>query len=326
MINVAAAAPTPDRSRARRAAQWRRRRTVLLLMAPAIVGFAVFFGYPLVASALFSFTHYDLLSSPRWIGLANYRFLFTQDQELWPAVRNTLWLVVFMVPAQVLFAFGVAMALTRARTGAGVFRTIFYLPALAPVVAATLGFVYLFNPATGPVNTVLGKVGISGPLWFNSPTWAKPSLVLLAMWAVGNMMVIFLAAVLDVPEQLQESARLDGAGALQRLRWVTLPTISPVILFAVVIGVIDALQYFTQGYVASAIAQGGQAADAATSLGYPQGSTLFFPILLYEQGFQRFNMGYASAMSMLMLVVALALTLLILRRSSRWVFYQGGGR
>ena len=139
-------------------------------------------------------------------------------------------------------------------------------------------------------------------------------------------MVIFLAAVLDVPEQLQESARLDGAGALQRLRWVTLPTISPVILFAVVIGVIDALQYFTQGYVASAIAQGGQAADAATSLGYPQGSTLFFPILLYEQGFQRFNMGYASAMSMLMLVVALALTLLILRRSSRWVFYQGGGR
>jgi multiple sugar transport system permease protein len=325
-MSVAAAAPMPDRSRARRAAQWRRRRLVLALMSPWIVGFTVFFGYPLVASAFFSFTHYDLLSTPRWIGFANYRYLFTQDQEVWPAVRNTLWLVAFMVPAQVLFAFGVAMALTRARQGAGVFRTIFYLPTLAPVVAATLGFVYVFNPATGPVNTILGKLGITGPLWFNSPGWAKPSLTLLALWGIGNLMIIFLAAILDVPEHLRESAQLDGAGPLQRLRWVILPTISPVILFAVVISVIDAMQYFTQAYVASGIAQGGQAADSATALGYPQGSTLFYPILLYEQGFQRFNMGYASAMSILLLVVSLGLTLVILRRSSRWVFYQGAGR
>ena len=129
--------------------------------------------------------------------------------------------------------------LTRARRGVGVFRTVFYLPALAPPVAATLGFVYLLNPATGPVNTVLGKIGIEGPLWFNDPSWSKPSLVLLALWGVGNTMIIFLAAILDVPQHLYESAELDGAGALQRLRWVTLPTISPVILFAVVLGVIQ---------------------------------------------------------------------------------------
>ena len=314
------------RARARRAAQWRRRRLVLMFMAPWIVGFTAFFAYPLLASAYYSMTHYDLLNPPRWVGFANYRFLFTQDQEIWPAVRNTLWLVAFMVPLQVLFAFGVAVALTRARRGLGFFRTAFYLPTLAPVVAATLGFVYLFNPATGPVNVVLGKLGITGPLWFNSPGLAKPTLVLLALWGIGNTMIIFLAAVLDVPKQLYESAQLDGAGAWQRMRNVTLPTISPVILFAVVIGVIDALQYFTQAYVASTIAQGGQAGDSSQQLGYPQGSTLFYPILLYEQGFQRFNMGYASAMAILLLVVALALTLIILRNSARWVHYQGASR
>ena len=178
------------------------------------------------------------------------------------------------MPLQVLFAFGIALMLTRARTGASIFRTIFYLPALAPPVAATLGFVYLLNPATGPVNIGLEKLGIEGPLWFNAPEWSKPSLTLLAMWGVGNIMVIFLAAILDVPKHLHESAGLDGANAFQRLRWVTLPTISPVILFAVVLGVIQALQYFTQAYVAASIAA-GQASQAGTvstlEQGYPGG-------------------------------------------------------
>jgi multiple sugar transport system permease protein len=325
----ATAAPRPatgERAAARRRAAWRRRRTVLAFLAPGLIGLAVFFGYPMIASAYFSLTHYDLLSSPRWVGFANYSYLFTRDQEVWPAVRNTLWLVVFMVPLQVLFAFGVAVALSRAKQGIGVWRTVFYLPTLAPIVAATLGFVYLFNPATGPVNTILGKLGITGPLWFNDPSWAKPALVLLALWAIGNTMIIFLAAVLDVPRHLEESARLDGAGALQRLRYVTLPSISPVILFAVVVAVIEALQYFTQAYVAAGVARGGQAGDNANTLGYPQGSTLFYPVVLFDQGFRRFNMGYASAMSVLLLVVSLAVTLLILRNSSRWVHYAGGER
>ena len=310
---------------AKRKATWRRRRLVLLLMSPWLVGFTVFFGYPLIASAYYSLTHYDLLSSPRWVGLRNYDFMFNHDPRIWPAIRNTLWFIAIAVPLQVMFAFGVATALIRIRRGVGFFRAVFYLPTLAPPVAATIGFVFLLNPATGPVNTILGKLGINGPLWFNDPSWAKPSLVLLAMWGIGNTMIIFLAALLDVPRHLYESAELDGAGAWQRMRWVTLPTISPVLLFAIVIGVIEGLQYFTQAYVAGAVAGQGatSASDSIKTLGYPQDSTLFFPVLLYQQGFRFFNMGYASAMAMLLLAVTFVVTAIILRNSRRWVHYQG---
>jgi multiple sugar transport system permease protein len=324
---VTAGAPfTAERRRARRRAAWRRRRLVLLLMAPWLIGFSVFFGYPLVMSVYLSFTHYDLLSSPKWIGWANYHYLFTQDPQVGPAVKNTLWLIGIMVPLQVLFAFGVAMLVARARSGVGFFRTIFYLPALAPPVAATMAFVYLLNPATGPLNILLGHLGINGPLWFQSPQWSKPSLTLLSIWSVGNLMIIFLAAILDAPQQLYESAELDGAGPFQRLRWVTLPTISPVILFAVVISVIAALQYFTQAYVAANIAAGqaSQAGDqTVNNLGYPEGSTLFYPVLLYQHGFKFFNMGYASALSVLLLIVAFTVTVVIIRNSRRWVHYAG---
>jgi multiple sugar transport system permease protein len=277
-------------------------------------------------SVYLSFTHYDLLSSPKWIGLANYKYLFNEDPQVGPAVKNTLWLIGIMVPLQVLFAFGVALMLARAKRGGGFFRTIFYLPALAPPVAATMAFVYLLNPATGPVNTILEKLGISGPLWFQSPQWSKPSLTLLSIWGVGNIMIIFLAAILDAPRQLYESAELDGAGPFQRMRWVTLPTISPVILFSVVISVIAALQYFTQAYVAANIAAGqaSQAGDqTVNNLGYPEGSTLFYPVLLYQHGFKFFNMGYASALTVLLLIVAFTITVLIIRHSRRWVHYAG---
>jgi len=296
-------------------------------MSPWLVGFSVFFGYPLVMSAWLSFHHYDLLSPARWVGLANYRYLFTIDPQVWTAVRNTLWLIAVLVPLQVLFALGVALTLARARRGVGVFRTIFYLPALTPPVAATLGFVYILNPATGPVNTILSHLGIQGPLWFQDPAWAKPSLVLLGLWGIGNTMVIFLAAVLDVPRHLYESAELDGAGWLRRLRWVTLPSISPVILFAVILGVIQGLQYFTQAYVAANIASGqaSQAADVtAVSMGYPEDSTLFFPVLLYQHAFSDFQMGYASAMAMLLLAVSFAVTLVIVVNSRRWVHSAAG--
>src|SRR6185503_256821 len=181
---------------------------------------------------------------------------------------------------KVMFAFGVALMLTRARRGVGVFRTIFYLPALAPPVAATLGFVYILNPATGPVNGALGLLGIDGPLWFSDPTWSKPSITLLMLWGVGNTMIIFLAALVDVPRHLYESASLDGAGPFQRLRWVTLPSISPVILIAA--------------------GSASSAGDPSNDLGFPEDSTLFYPVLLYQQGFRFFNMGYAAAMAVLL--------------------------
>jgi multiple sugar transport system permease protein len=298
-------------------------------MSPWLVGFSVFFGYPLVMSAYLSFNHYDLLSPPHWVGLANYRYMFSVDPQVWTAIKNTLWLIAVMVPLQVIFAFGIAMLLARARSGVGLLRTIFYLPALAPPVAATLSFVFILNPATGPVNTILGHLGIQGPLWFQDPAWSKPSLTLLGLWGVGNTMVIFLAAVLDVPRHLYESAELDGAGPVQRLRWVTLPTTSPVILFAVVLGVIQGLQYFTQAYVAAGVAQGqaSQAGDLNTaSLGYPLDSTLVYPVLLYQHGFQDFQLGYASAMAIVLLAVSFTVTLVILVNSRKWVHYGGVAR
>jgi len=265
-------------------------------MAPWLIGFSVFFGYPLVMSVYLSFTHYDLLSSPKWIGTANYRYLFTQDSQVGGAVKNTLWIIAVMVPLQVIFAFGVATMLARARRGVGFFRTIFYLPALAPPVAATLAFVYILNPATGPVNILLQHLGIDGPLWFQSPGWSKPSLTILGLWGVGNIMIIFLAAVLDVPRHL---------------------------------GVIAGLQYFTQAYVAANVASGqaSQAGDqTVNNLGYPEASTLFYPVLLYQHGFRYFNMGYASAMSVMLLLVAFTVTVLIIRNSRRWVHYVGAAK
>ncbi|HEY0416126.1 MAG TPA: sugar ABC transporter permease [Gaiellaceae bacterium] len=325
----APASPAVARRRAKQRAVWRRRATVTLFLSPWLIGFSVFFGYPLVMSGYLSFFHYDLLNPPRWVGLGNYRYLFHGDPDIWPSVKNTLWLIVFMVPLQVAFAWGVALTLSRARLGVGLFRTVFYLPSLVPPVAATLAFVYVFNPATGPVNTILGKLGIDGPLWFNDPHWAKPSLVLLALWGIGNTMIIFLAAILDVPRHLDESAQLDGAGFVQRIRYVMLPTISPVILFSVVLGVIQALQYFTEAYVAGNVAAGqaSQAGSVSTlELGYPEGSTLFYPVLLYYHGFRFFDMGYASAMAMLLLAVAFLITLVIIRNSRRWVHYAGAAR
>jgi multiple sugar transport system permease protein len=313
---------------ARRRAQRRRRLLILGLMSPWIVGFCVFFGYPLVYSAYLSFTHYDLLSSPRWIGTANYDFMLHGDPNVGPAVRNTLWMIAVLVPLQVIFACSIAMLVSRARRGVGIYRTIFYLPALTPPVAATLGFLFILNPSTGPVNTILGWFGITGPLWFDSPSWAKPSLVLLGLWGIGNTMVIFLAAIIDVPRHLLESAELDGAGWWRRLRWVTLPSISPVILFAVLVGVIDGLQYFTQAYVASSIAGAGtaNAGDSTVTLGYPENSTLMYPVLLYQQGFRYFNMGYAAALSIVLFGVALLVTVAILRSARRFVHYQGAAR
>ena len=230
--------------------------------------------------------------------------------------------------AEVVAAARAAASWARARRATWTSIPLELPPIIAPPVAATLGFVYILNPATGPVNVLLGHLGIQGPLWFHDPHWSKPALVGLTIWGVGNTMVIFLAAVLDVPRHLYESAELDGAGVFSRLRWVTLPSISPVILFAVVFNVIQGLQYFTQAYVAAGVAAGqaSQAADVtAVNLGYPQDSTLFYPVLLYQHGFTDFQMGYASAMSVLLLVVSFAITLVIVLNSRRWV-YQAAPR
>jgi multiple sugar transport system permease protein len=296
-------------------------RLVMLLMAPWAIGFVVFFVYPLIATVWYSFTRFDLLSPPRFVGLRNYRYFLFDDPNSWKALRNTCWFVVFMMPARLVSALLIAQLLTRIRRGGSFFRTVFFLPALAPPVAATIAFAFLFNPATGAVNTLLGWIGVEGPLWLSDPALAKPVLLTLGVWGMGDIMIIFLAALLDVPIEQYEAADLDGAGPVQQFRYITLPNLSPVLLFAAITGVIDALQYFTQAAVASALASGvaTTGGGTASSLGYPDGATLTYPLWLYQMGFQNFYLGYACAMAVILLVISLVFVSFMLRRSASFL-------
>jgi multiple sugar transport system permease protein len=324
---VAEGTPRTIPNRARRKGS--RRRTVhrysvvLLFLSPWLIGFLAFTAYPMLSSLFFSFTRYDLLGEPVPVGLANYRFLL-HDPLFWQAMKNTLWIIVFVVPLRILVAMFTAMLLTRPKRGMRVYRTAIFLPYMAPAVAAALAFVYLFNPRIGPVNQILQSVGWKDPpLWFFSPTWSKPGLRLLALWGGGDAMIIFLAGLLDVPKQLYEAADIEGARPWQRFRFITLPMISPVIFFSLVIGIIDGFQYFTQAYVAS-LATSGLDSAGASGLGNPQYSLLFYSVYLYAQGFRYFHMGLASAMAWILFAITLVCTLLIIRWSRRWVHYQGG--
>jgi len=305
------------RSRVARTDPW----TVAILMSPWVIGFALFLIYPMVASLFYSFTRYDILSPPQWVGLLNYRYMFTKDPYFWTAVGNTVWMIVLGVPIKVLFSVVTAVILTRPRKGLRVYRTMVFLPSMVPAVAATLGFVFLMSPKNGPINQLLRLIGIQHPpAWFFNPTWSKPALLVLALWGIGDGMLVYLAGLLDVPRHLHEAASIEGAGAWQRFRYVTLPMISPVIFFSLVTGVIDSFQYFTEAYVASSAASG-----QSDILGTPQGSTLFYSTWLYKQGFSYFHMGYASALAWILFAVTMACTLVIIKTSNRWVFYQGGG-
>jgi multiple sugar transport system permease protein len=322
--------PDPGLAPARLARTKRRRHRLLVLglMAPAIIGFAVFFVYPLLATVYFSFTRYDLITPPQFVGLRNYRFFFFEDPNSWKSVRNTLWFVAFMVPARIVFALLIAQMLTKIRRAGGLFRTIFFLPALTPPVAATIAFAFLFNPGTGMVNRALAWFGIDGPLWLNDPQWSKPVLLALGVWGLGDIMIIFLAALLDVPTEQYEAASIDGANAFQQFRYITLPTISPVLLFGAVTGVIQMLQYFTQAVVASSLASGQATVGGGQqlTLGYPNGSTLTYPLWMYQMGFKNFFLGYAAAMAAMLFVVAMAFTAFLLRRSAAFVYGAEGTR
>jgi multiple sugar transport system permease protein len=326
MASIAAETPavraTRPSSPARRRQARKRYLSVLLFMSPWIVGFLAFTLYPMISSLYFSFTSYDLLKTPRWVGFANYRFMFTKDPLFWTAIKNTLFIILLGTSLRILVAIVTASLLVRPRRGMKVYRTIFFVPTMVPAVAAALAFLYLFNPATGPVNQILGALGMNDPpLWLYDPEWSKPTLVLLAIWGLGDTMIIFLAGMLDVPRQLYEAADLEGASGWQKFRFVTLPMISPVIFFSLVIGIIVGFQYFTQAYVISF----WQTSDA-TSIGGEQNSLMFFATRLYISGFQNFKMGYASALAWVLLVITMICTLLVLRNSRRWVHYQGAVR
>ncbi|WP_241691495.1 sugar ABC transporter permease [Streptomyces sp. GZWMJZ-114] len=319
-------APAPDAAHrtSRRRRTLRARLTFWSMTGPALIGLVVFFLYPLCANVFYSFTNYDLASPPKWIGLRNYEYLFTQDPRVGKAALNTLWFVVILVPVRMACSLGIALLLTRRKRASGFWRTLFYIPALVPPVASVVGFVFLFNPGAGPVNALLRTFGVKGPLWFNDPALSKPSLLLLGVWMMGDIMVIFLAALLDVPKDQYEAAELDGAGPGNKFRYVTLPNISPVVLFSAVTGVIAALQYFTEAAVASSVANGKTGIDAGADqlLGYPNDSLLTFTQWMYVQGFSSFQLGYAAAMAVVLFVVAAAVMAVLLRRAG--LFRQKG--
>ncbi len=312
---TAPAAPTGTGPSGSAGVKRRRKLTVLAFMSPWIVGLTVFFLYPLLATAYYSLTNFDLISDPQWTGFSNYVFMFTKDPLMWKAIGNTAWLTVVITVGRVGFGLLAAMVLVKIKRGAGLFRTLFYLPALAPPVAASLAFVFILNPSTGPLNQFLGVFGIDGPLWFNDPAFAKPALSVMALWTSGTIIVILLASLLDVPSELYEAASLDGANAWHQFRHITLPSIAPVLMFSIVNSIIVGLQFFTEAVVAGSVASGSTAtAGSSLTIGYPDNSTLTFPMWLYEQGFHQYHMGYASAMAIVLFVVSAVFTVILVRR------------
>ena len=287
------------------------------MLAPALAGLLVFFVYPLLASVYYSFTRYDLVTPPQWIGTRNYEFLFTKDPRVWISAGNTLWFVVILVPVRIVTAMIVAGILARAKMASGLWRTLFYLPALVPPVAGTVAFVFLFNPGTGPVNLILKSIGIQGPLWFNDPAWSKPSLRAARRVGDGRHHDHLPGRAARCPAgPVRGGLPRRRERARRRCATSRCPSISPVIIFAVVTGVIAALQYFTEAAVASGVASGKAVVGEGTGvgLGYPQGSLLTFTEWLYVRGFSQYQLGYASALAVLLFVVAAIFLIALLRQ------------
>lgn len=289
------------------AGERRRTWTGLAFVSPWLVGFAVFTLYPVCASLFYSFCDYDVLSPPVWVGLLNYRDM-AADAVFWQSVYNTLVFNLMALPLGLFSALALALLLNQPVRLQGVFRAVYYLPSLVPAVAGAMVWLWILNGRIGLLNHALIALGISHPpQWIDDPSWAKPSLALVSLWGCGNTVVIYLAALQGVPRSLLEAAMIDGASAWRRLRHVTLPAISPVIYFNLLIGIIGGLQVFT-----TAIVMGGA-----------ERSTLFYAIYIYYNAFEYRHMGYASAMAWILGLLILTLTWLASRVSRGRVHYQG---
>ncbi|CAN5409460.1 sugar ABC transporter permease [soil metagenome] len=288
----------------------REARAGYLFALPWFIGMAAFVLYPLVASIYFSFCDYSILKPPVWVGLANYRELFS-DELFWKTVSNTGIYAAMALPASMILALVLAMLLNSKVRGMAIYRTIFFLPSLVPMISLAVLWLWMLNSEYGILNQGLAAIGIHGPNWLGDATWSKPALVVTGIWGVGNSMLIYLASLQDVPTSLLEAAELDGAGAWQKTRAVTLPTISPVILFNLIMSIIGTLQVFAVPYVM--LPDGG-----------PERSGYFYTAYLFDNAFRYNKMGYASAMGWIMFVVILVLTLVSLKLSEKHVHYQGG--
>jgi multiple sugar transport system permease protein len=307
----------PREKLARREALW-----FWFFIAPWVIGFILFRGFPILASAVLSFTQYNVASSPQWVGLQNYTDLL-HDPIFYKSLRVSGLYTLFSVPLGLIFSLSLAMLLNQKVPFMGFFRTAYYLPALiGGSVAVAYLFQLIFNPTFGVLNYVIARLvgahgliplGIKGPGWFFDPNWALPAFVLISLWGVGGPMLIYLAGLQGVPTALYEAARIDGANGWQRFRNVTLPMISPVILFNFITGIIGSFQIFTTAYIIS----GGN--------GSPAYASMFYVLYLYLNAFRRYRFGYASAQAWLLFMVILVLTILALRASRQAVYYETPG-
>lgn len=324
MVGAVTAPATALRPRGRWSPMTRRSAvTGVLFILPWVAGFLAFYLYPALASLYYSFTDFRILEAPRWVGLGNYERMLN-DPLFWKSLGNTLYLTVIGIPLAVMTALGIAMLLNVKRiVGIGVFRTIFYLPVVVPSVASALLWIWLLNPQYGLVNQALGAMGLPHPNWFYDPDWAKNGIILMTVWGVGDVVIIYLGALQGVPQQLYEAAEVDGAGWWAKIRHVTIPMISPAILFNLITGAIGAFQYFTQAYVISE----GTVGRGSGAIGGVQNSLLFYGLHLYNNAFRYFRMGYASALAWILLIVILVTTVVMLRALRSRVYYEGeGGR
>lgn len=287
--------------------QWRTQLAGFLFALPLIIGILAFNLYPFLASLYYSFTDFSLLGQTNWLGLQNYEQML-QDEVFLKALSNNAYMILVGIPLYTLWALLTAFLLNIEVRGRALFRTLYFLPALIPSVAASYAWLWVLNPSTG-ANYYLTWLGITPPLWYADPNWAKPGLILFWLWSVGFDTLIFLAALQNVPKELVEAAEIDGATYLRRVLKIELPLISPAVLFVVVTSIIWALSYFTQAYIVGGL-EGGR-----------ESSMLFLSVYIYANAFQYLKMGYASALAWMLLLLNAAVTLIMIRLSRTQVFY-----
>ena len=294
----------------------REARDGIVFILPWFLGLLIFILGPFVAGFYYSLTEYDSLLPANWLGVENYRRILFDDDRFWLTVYNTVWYVCAAVVPQVILGLLLAVLLNQKARGITVFRTVFFMPSIVPIVASVSLFIFILHDRFGLLNETLYQVfGIVGPNWLTSPDWSKPSLVLWSLWGIGGGMIIYLAGLQGIPQTLYEAAAIDGAGALRCFWKITIPLISPTILFVVIMGIIGSFQIFTPVFLLGSANYGLAAAG-------PMDSLLFWVVYIYNQGFFYFRMGYASAIAWLLFMLLVVLTLIQFRLAGRWVYYE----
>ena len=311
MTQIALDMPNPPESVRRGMTRAGRKRllTGLLFISPWIVGFACFGIYPIVMALYYSFCDYDVMRDAVWVGPLNYQDMVTDD-VFWKAIWNTLIYAGFSVPLGLMLALVLAVLLNQPIAGRSFFRTFFYIPSIVPLVAVAMVWMWVFNGESGLMNYFLSLVGVTGPQWLADAAWTKPTLILSSIWQVGGAMVLFLAGLQDVPRSLYESAEIDGAGPGRQFWNITVPMVSPVLYFNLIIGIIGSLQEFVKPFVM--LPDGGE-----------NRSALLLAVYIYQNAFEFNNMGYACAMAVVMFFLVLLLTWLATRAMGRHVYYAG---